>query len=358
MPLSAALIGCGRMGAFSLPETITRLPPGFVPLSHADAMVSLPEIELVAACDPDPDRLRQVRETYHVRRLYGDYKTLIDEVKPDVVSIATRTQGRCDVISYAAEHCVAGIHAEKPLGRNLTESRRAIDSVRRHGVSLTFGTYRRFHDAYRQARELLDSGDFGELLHIVVEHGRTSLMWDHPHSVDLLLFFARSVNVDYVQSTCLVTREAMSGSVLDDDPIVESAVIKFANGAVGLISSAPGMNTRVICTQGTIVIAGNGSRLETFQRRHAEECYFLNSSRLDPEPTLSGTQRAFRELVKAVREGQPPSISAEEIIFGQRLLGAIAISSLRNGERVAPSEVDDAFTITGRVVVQGRVCYA
>ncbi len=358
MSLSVALIGCGRMGAFSGPETLRNLPPGYKPLSHADAIESLDELELVADCDPHPESLERVGSAFGVRRLYQDYRTLIDEVQPEIVAIATRTEGRCAMIEYAAEHGARGIHAEKPLGRSLDESRRACEAVRAHGVALTFGTYRRFNDTYRRAREMLQAGEIGPLSHVIIEHGRTSLMWDHPHAVDLLLYYTQSIDVESVQSTCAITRERLVDHVLDEDPIVETAYVRFADGVTGMITSVPGMNTRLVGTDGVLVVAGNGSRLDVYRKENAEAKYFLDRSTVTVEPALSGTQRAFRELIAAIQTGAQPSITAEEILACQRLLGAIALSALGRGEPISPDDVPDDFTITGCQTIGGRVCYA
>ena len=40
------------------------------------------------------------------------------------------------------------------------------------------------------ARDIVVSGEIGDMVEICIEHGRTMLLWNHPHSVDLLIFFA------------------------------------------------------------------------------------------------------------------------------------------------------------------------
>src|ERR1700690_1825732 len=103
-PLRAAVVGCGRIGTWTQPESVAGLPPGWLPLSHADAIRSVPGLTLAALGDSIPENLQRAGKAFGVTRLFADHKTLIDEVRPEILSIATRTQGRCDIIEYAARH--------------------------------------------------------------------------------------------------------------------------------------------------------------------------------------------------------------------------------------------------------------
>ena len=346
--LRAAVIGCGRMGAdFQRNEPID-LPPGWRPLTHAEAIQSTTGLELGGFCDPDRDRLDAAARQFGVEACFTDPAKMLAELSPDIVTIATRTPERCALIRLAAENGVLGIHTEKPFASSMAECKQTMDIVEKNGVKLTFGTIRRFMDIYRTARELVASGAIGDLQHICIEHGRDMLFWSHPHSVDLLIFFAGCHDIEYVQGSCDIDPGAVSDELLDQDPVVENVVVKFANGLLGAITQGGGLNTRLTGSDGTLTIDADGANIEIRRRGNPSNAYFLEPEVVDSAPEMSGTQRAIKELRDAVTGGPVPSISLSDIKCGQHILLAIAHSSIAGGVRTALAEVGDSFTVTGR----------
>ena len=346
--LRAAVIGCGRIGTFTRSELRASLPNGSLPVNHAEAILANKGLQLVALCDVVPDNLARASHDYGVAQCFDDYRRLILEVKPDIVSIATRTLGRCDVLKFAVENHVRGVHLEKPISSNLKACREAISLVKRNNVHLTYGTVRRFMDIYRRAKEMLDAGVIGNLVQVSLEMGRTMLLWNHPHSIDMMIFFSGCNEVEYVQGSCVFNTPLSSKSlIVDDDPLVEGALIKFGNGVSGLITSRAGGNVTLCGTEGNLIVAADGSWLE-LQTREGKTPYFREVSRVNVLPKMSGTQRVFYELVNAIQSGTPLSITPEEIELSQQILLSIAFSSLQNGRRVGLLEIPEEFTVTGK----------
>src|SRR6185312_8867806 len=215
-PLKVALIGCGRIGAFTRPELRNSLPPGWLPLSHAEAIAATPGLYFDSACDLDEAALDRVRDAFGVRG-YTDFHHQISETQPDIIAIATRTAIRGQIVDAAIRNGVRGIHCEKPIATSLNDCRRILGDIATARAKLTYGTTRRFMDIFRQARARLDHGEIGQLLDIEIQFGRTLLMWTHPHSVDLLLYFAGKAAVNGVSGRCTFRGEAPSGLVIDDD---------------------------------------------------------------------------------------------------------------------------------------------
>ena len=346
--LRVALVGCGRIGTRTSDHLRKTTPAGWMPVSHAEAIKCNKNLELVALCDVDEEKLSWASTTYGIEKCYQDYKSLIVKTEPDILSIATRTAGRAEIIKFAAEHGVKGIHAEKPLSVNMADCKKALDAVVKNDVKLTYGTTRRFMDVYRKAKEIVMAGEIGELVEILVEHGKTTLMWNHPHSVDLLLFFSNCLEVVYCQATCIVNPSSVRGKRVDDDPIIENAFVKFGNGVNGIITAASGLNTRLSCTSGNITIAANGSWIEIRKGIGETSSYHLREEKLEIVPKMSGTQRAFCELNAAIRNNKKLSISPEEIAISQNLLFGFVCSSLQKGIRFSLPWLDDDFTVTGR----------
>jgi len=346
--IKAGLIGCGRIGAQTSDSLRSRLPPGWLPLSHAEAIRSQKELDLAALCDTDAQRLAKAAETYGVARCYSDYRVLIDEARPEILSIATRTHGRVQIVAYAAEHRVKGIHVEKPFALNLADCDDALRQLRVHNVHVTYGATRRYMDIYRRAKNLIDAGEIGEVEQILIEHGRTSLLWNHPHSADLLLFFSGTAAVQSVQASCVVRNVSADGMTVDDDPVVENALVRFENGVSGVITAARGMNTRISGTKGMLTVLADGSGIEIRANRSGTGPYFLDLASVTSSVTVSGTQSCMVELANSIRSPTVPTIALDEIRAGLAILLAAVYSNLKKGRAVDLNEIPPQFTVTGR----------
>jgi predicted dehydrogenase len=336
------------MGARTDERVRDTLPQGWLPLSHAEAIGSIDDLELVALCDTNEESLEWACQRYNVKAQFTDYKELIAQVKPDILTIATRTAGRCDIIEFAAENGVRGIHAEKPLSTNMADCKRALSAVEKNGVKLTYGTIRRFMEVYLKARDFVASGEIGDLVEICIEHGRTMLLWNHPHSVDLLIFFARCVEVDYLQASCAIKEGAIDGNLVDDDPILENAFVKFSNGINGVITSSAGLNIRLSGTTGTLVVMADGSWIEVHRKKDQRSPYNTLVQQIEIRPSTSGTQKVFQELTDALKVSGELSIRPEEIAISQSILLSFALSSILGGSKLAINELPTDFTVTGR----------
>lgn len=346
--LRVALVGCGRIGAHTPPHVRASCPPGWLPLNHAEAITTAPGLDLVAVCDTDAARAEATAKEFGAAHWFTDYRKLIEEVRPELLSIATRTAGRCDIVEFAAAHGVRGIHAEKPLGRSREECGRALRSVAERGVKLSYGTTRRYMDAYREAKRLFAEGSFGALQQITLDFGHSALLWTHPHSVDLAVFFSGAREVEFVQATCAIPPEAVQGRVVDADPKIENAFIQFANGVRATLTCAGGLHAHLAGEHGKLTVGADGSWLETNRKATPDAAYPLDRERLQPPASISGTQRAFAELAAAVRGQGTLGITPEEIALGCDLLFAIVWSSLQVGRRVSLAEVPADLTVTGR----------
>lgn len=345
--LEVAVIGCGRMGTNFSRTGREMLPPGWAPASHAEAVRKIPGLKLTAVCDPDPLRLADAVERFPGVIGYADPEALFREQRPDIVTIATRTPQRRELILLAAQHGVRALHIEKPLARSLAECGEILNEIETRGIKLSYGTTRRYMSAYREAGNLVRGGAIGELRHIAIEHGRDLLLWGHPHSVDLLLFFSGCSEVDYVQGNLRIDPIDVAESIVDADPVLESATVRFGNGIIGTITQSGGLNVRLTGTEGTLAVLADGTEIE-LRRRGQGNAYFLE--KVVPEITSpnSGTETAFLELLAALRSGGTLSISPDIIRLNQKILLSIAYSSILGGTRIALDEIGAEFAVTGR----------
>lgn len=343
--LNVALIGAGRIGAEPSDRLKGILPQGWLPLSHAEAIISNPHLKLVAICDSDAERLKRHQTYYKIEYAFSDYRTLIKEVKPDIISIATRTEGRTDIIKYAAENGVKGIYCEKPIARSLEECISAIEVCKKNNVKLQYGTTRRYMPIYREAKRIAASGELGSLVEIVVEYGCEKILWTHPHFSDLMIFFAGTTDIEYIQGNCL--HDLPENNLIDSDPLVLNSFIKFSNNVYGSIKQANGSNIRMNFSKGNLVIHSDGEFIE-IRKESTKRMIFDTMETIQPPSPLSGTQTGFQELVQNICAGPSPAISYDEIVAGFQILAGIVQSSLKDGIKVYPDQINKQLTITGR----------
>jgi scyllo-inositol 2-dehydrogenase (NAD+) len=335
------------MGARTADSLRANLPMGWLPLNHAEAVASLPGLRLVACCDRDPAMAEEAAGRYGGTP-YTDYRDVLAKGAPDIVTIATRTEGRAAMIAACAEAGVRAIHAEKPLCRSIEEGEAAANAVTRNKIAFSFGATRRYMGAYRQARDIVQSGRFGDARQVLLNFRAGPLQWTHPHTVDLAMFFAGDVEPEMAQAA-LTKPETWDGKVLDADPNLAMGLLRFATGFTALLTAAPGCDASVICENGIVSVLADGTAIECRGPSPGKgAAYFdaVQTERILPGP--SGLQVALSELRDAILQGMPPSGGINLALSGQRALFALALSGLNNGKEISLRDVPRHFTVTGR----------
>jgi scyllo-inositol 2-dehydrogenase (NAD+) len=345
--LTVAVVGCGRMGARTADTLRAAVPKGWLPLNHAEAVASLPGLRLVACCDRDPAMAEEAAGRYGGTP-YTDYRDILAKGVPDIVTIATRTEGRAAMIAACAEAGARAIHAEKPLCRNIEEGEAAANAVIRNKVAFSFGTTRRYMGAYRRARDIVQSGRFGKERQLLLHFRAGPLQWTHPHSVDLAMFFAGDTEPETAQAA-LIKPETWDGKVLDADPNLAMGLLRFASGFTALLTTAPGCDASVICEKGIVNVLADGAAIECRAPTPGKGAAYFDAVENEEIPSgPSGLQVALSELRDAILKGTPSSGGIHLALGGQRALFALALSGLNNGTEISLRDVPRNFTVTGR----------
>ncbi|NJN19016.1 MAG: Gfo/Idh/MocA family oxidoreductase [Oscillochloris sp.] len=227
-----AIVGTGRVGA--LWETD---PPSGI--SHAGAFALLPECTLVAGVNRGRARLEEFGRRFGVTALYGDYETMLGEVRPDILCVATHPGSHAAIVEAAVAAGVRAIFCEKPLALDMADTDRIIDACNAGGVLLSVNHSRRWYPAYRQARELLHAGAIGELVALTgyCQGGKPAPSWqselegpllhDATHLFDMLRYFAGDAR--WVAATA--QRRRHTQYPVEDD---SSALIGFDQGVTAI----------------------------------------------------------------------------------------------------------------------------
>jgi len=210
--LRCAVVGVGYLGKF-----------------HAQKYAALPNCELVAVVDSNPDAAKAVAEQNHTRAL-DDYKELLGQV--DAVSIVVPTTLHFQV---AKDFLEAGAHVlvEKPITVTVDEADELIRIARERGLRLMVGHLERFNAALLGLDLTHDKPLFIESHRLAPFNPRAndvSVVLDLMiHDIDIIL--------DIVDSE--VERiDAKGVTVLTNDTDIANARITFKSGCVANVTAS------------------------------------------------------------------------------------------------------------------------
>jgi predicted dehydrogenase len=346
--LKGAVVGCGRMGAEPSTRLIGKIPAGWLPISHAEAIQASQVVELSAFSEVNPTRLAWIGQHYGITSLFTDCRHLLAKISPDLLCIATRTPEKAALIKDAIQAKVKGLYVEKPLANSLKDVSSILRDAAANGTRISYGVNRRFHSLYRQARDIIRSGELGEVIEVLIEFGEAPLFWSHPHSVDLMLFLTgqkpEAVQADLVSSSINATSE----TIVDSDPLIAHAQFWFNGGAHGIITRGNGCNVKVNCSRGSIEIVADGASLQ-IRKPSTMAAYFTRQESIAPLEELGATVVAIKELANSIIKPEMPyGITSEEIRFGMEMLIGCVFSHLNGSQRYLLTQLPENLTITGR----------
>ena len=271
----SVIIGLTGIGA-ARPEEDDNIPVyGAMPYSHASAYHRHPNTDVVAVCDINEEALSNFQsnwgDVWPEVRTYTDYRSMLEKEKPDLVSVATSDHLHADITVDAAGGSARAILCEKPIATSLQDADRMIAVADENGVLLSVEHTRRWMPEYLSARELIRSGEIGQLRTIVCEmmSRRSMLFRNGTHLLDMICFFAEG-NPQWVMSELedgfdhFTEYKGDGGRDPASDPFA-SAYIRFDNGVRGFYNSYkvdfPGSQFLLTCDGGQIQVSDQFTRL-------------------------------------------------------------------------------------------------
>lgn len=249
----AALIGCGRIGAFIDNEVADPCP-----YSHAAAYEACERTTLIALADQRADVMARAGERYSVAAAhqYTDYREMLAAERPDIVSVATQPEHRAEIVIHAAERGARAIYAEKAMAASLAEADAMVRAVEGNGVAFNMGTNRRWHTGFRLMRSLITEGRYGALRSLTV-HGGFGVFNMGSHAIDLMLMLNGDAPVSWVQFHLSEGADQIEGATLRADPS-GGGRLQFANGVPAfLLDSGRPFELEVVCERGIVTTIGS-----------------------------------------------------------------------------------------------------
>jgi len=327
MKYKIALVGCGRI-SFKHIEAYD---------NNTDKLI------MTAACDPVTERAQAKVDEYKKSvgtaevSIFADYKEMLKNAKPDIVTIATESGKHRDI---AIDCLNAGCHVicEKPMALSTADAADMIEAAKKNGKKLAVCFQNRFNAPVRKMREAYEKGRFGRVLHGMIqirwnrnesyyseapwrgtwEEDGGTLMNQCTHGIDLLQWM---MGEDAVRVQAQ-TRRFIRPIEAED---FGCAIVEFASGAIGIVEGSAVIYPKnlnetlsVFGEKGSAVIGGVAvNKMETWRFSDAAtvgdtEEAVLDGKEKDP-PTVYGFGHTalFADVIDSIEKNREPLTSGE-----------------------------------------------
>ena len=331
-----AVIGLGRMGS-----TIdNELPAGSPAYSVSAAVQASDRLELVAGADIDAAKREAYRERWGVNALYDDYRTMIRQEQPDLVAICTKGVLHAEMAVAVAEENAPMIFCEKAIACSMQEADAVLEAVGSRNIPFNTGVLRRFSRTYHKAREIIASGEIGEV-RAAVHYAATNLLHGHIHSLDTLSFLLGDPKVTSVAGELFPRDLKIENNRLDKDPngIFQ---VTFDNGVEATSVPAGPWEFEVLGTLGTVRVLNNGGGVR-LRKGTPEKRYAFADVEVETPPTHSSTQFCLEDLVGAYEEKRPTLGNVQICHHLTEVCFAIAESHRQGRRMTLPLENRDLY---------------
>lgn len=315
-----ALIGCGRIST-----------------NHIKAAVNN-KLEIAAVCDILPEKMEELLAKHGLEKdesikRYTDYKVMLDEIKPTLVSIATESGPHAEIALYCIDKGI-NVIIEKPMAMCMADADEIIRRSKEKNVKVCACHQNRFNVAVQKTRKALETGRFGRLSHgsIHVRWNRNQNYYDQAkwrgtwaqdggclmnqciHGIDLLRWMFGN-EVDEVYGA---TRQQFHDYLEAED--IGMAVVKFKNGAVATIEGTTNVYPKnleetlyIFGEKGTVKIGGTSTNnIDVWDFADESDADQENKGLKEATSNVYGNGHTslFADVIDAIQSDRQPYVDA------------------------------------------------
>jgi predicted dehydrogenase len=133
--------------------------------NHLPALTSHPDAEIVAICDVDESKAQKAADEFDIQTIYTDLDAMLAKETLDGVMVATYHAAHYPVAKTCLEH---GLHVyiEKPMVLFANEAHELVTLADEKGLQIVMGYNHNHQDFAIRARELVQSGEIGEVQYV------------------------------------------------------------------------------------------------------------------------------------------------------------------------------------------------
>ncbi len=257
--LRVGVIGCGKVAR----------------VLHLNEYSQNPDAEIAAVCDSDQGRLDYCVERFGAKQAFKDHKQMLKEAGLDAVSVCVPNHVHCAVTLDVLK---AGVNVlvEKPMALTSKDAATMIRTAKQKKKLLMVNQTQRFSPVHRKAKEVMDSGIMGKVLHVATSFGHTGPEGWSPwgkwffrkdvagfgpmadlgvHKADLLRHLTGK---EVAEVSAYTSRSEKKTGDVEDNFV---SVLKFTDGTIGTLSTSwtvHGIESNYMylyCENGTLMIS-------------------------------------------------------------------------------------------------------
>ena len=318
------VVGCGSIGR-----------------RHARLLARRSDVR-VELCDSNHDCLAAAVAEAGETHCHEDFGAML-ATRPEMVVIATPH-------AFHAEQTIAALRAgthvlcEKPMSDNLADAQRMAEVAADGGPVLDFGFNLHFHPGLRRLKDLITSGELGEVLHVQCRVGtygtlvnsvsrhqanlEGALLFDYVHQPDLLHWMLGA------EPRGAYTAAVLGGNLpLRSDPNVLSLTLDYnrpllATIHLNYVQMPQRHEYEVVGDRAWAILDMETNRLRIGRRE--EQAETVETLSVERDKLFENEHQAFLDAVDGRRGPESPASSA---IVSMRIADA-AMRSLKQSQRV------------------------
>jgi predicted dehydrogenase len=310
---------------------------GAAQVSHIPALKKIEDVELVALCDRDPEKVNRVAQKFQVPRSTNRLDDLLEDESIDAIDICTPNFLHAPMAIAALE---AGKHVlcERPLARSAEEARQMVRAARKADRVLMCSLQHRFRADAALLRKFVEKGDLGDIFYSKAGWLRQRTEWDSDEwrrqrresgggvvldlgfqMLDLSLWVLGGPKVASV--TASVHRQK-KGEVEDS----ATAFLRLETGATLTLELTWGLLMEKDFAYVNLFGSGGAALLNPFRLHKG-----MHGALVNVTPNLDTLRNQYKQSIEgqiahfadALRKGQRPVGDAEEILPVMELMDAI-----------------------------------
>ncbi len=139
---------------------------GIAQVIHMPILSKMEEVEIVAVCDSDLSKCKNIATRYNVGKYYKDLEKMLEE-NPEIsaVIIAAQTNVHKD-ISVKCLQAEKDILIEKPIARNYKEAKEIVDAAKAYKRKIMVAMNNRFRNDMMMQRTFTKAKELGEIFYV------------------------------------------------------------------------------------------------------------------------------------------------------------------------------------------------
>jgi len=218
--IKIAMAGCGYWG----PNLIRNF-------------ISLSDCKVRTICDVDAERLSHLKSLYPSVETTEDFHKVTKDPEVDAVVIATPVRFHFEMAKASLE---AGKHTfvEKPMASTVAECEELVTIAKDKNLTLMIGHTFVYSAPVRRIKEIIDSGDLGQIQYISSQRLNLGLFqkdinvaWDlAPHDISIILYIMKEPPV----SVNCQGKAHINNNIED----VTNMTLNFAGGGLAIVQSS------------------------------------------------------------------------------------------------------------------------